>query len=110
MNTFLGLQILSESFSRGSQSVYVAAGRVYRGLSLITIRGRLRSRWRPPCSKPLIYWGRKKIAGKDHKQCFGPNREAAKAELHNWLASLLKNGPQPNEAGDLTLPDRSEER
>jgi integrase len=51
------------------------------------------------------YWGRKKIAGKDHKQCFGPNREAAKAELHNWLASLLKNGPQPKEAGDLTLAD-----
>lgn len=51
------------------------------------------------------YWGRKKIAGKNHKQCFGPNREVAKAELHNWLASLLKNGPQPKEAGDLTLAD-----
>ena len=54
MNTFLGLQILSESFSRGSQSVYVAAGRVYRGLSLITIRGRLRSRWRPQVASTML--------------------------------------------------------
>jgi hypothetical protein len=54
MNTFLGLQILSESFSRGSQSVDVAAGRVYRGQSLITIRGRLRSRWRPQVASTML--------------------------------------------------------
>jgi len=34
------------------------------------------------------------VSQKDHKQCFGTNREVPEAELHNWLASLLKNRPQ----------------
>jgi len=54
MNTFLGLQILSESFNRGSQRVDLGAGRVYRGQSLIPIRGRLESRWRPPVASTML--------------------------------------------------------
>lgn len=51
------------------------------------------------------YWGRKKIAGKNEKKCFGPNRAVAETEFHDWLASLLESKPQVKGLETMTLSD-----